>query len=90
MTSISPNAAGFATRFTRAEPAPRTFGGARSISSSSSAAWRMERRSRYAAAFVASVLGSSEARQFLMSDSVTSDRGISPNTGRTRVASSDR
>ena len=50
ITAISSTVAGTATRLTAAVPAPRIFGGARSISSSSSAAWSSERSRRYAAA----------------------------------------
>ena len=49
-------------RVTGGEPAPRIFGGARKISSSSSAATRIARSSRYAAALLDSVCGSIEAR----------------------------
>ncbi len=46
MTSISSRVAGTAIRWTRAVLAPRIFGGARSMSSSSSAATSIERSSR--------------------------------------------
>ena len=77
MTASSSRVAGTATRLTGADPAPRIFGGARTISSSSSADWRIERSSRYAAALLASVAGSSEARHCLISVRVTSVSGIS-------------
>ncbi len=78
MTASSSKVAGTATRFTGALLAPRIFGGARSISSSSSAACISERSSRYAAALVDSVDASSDARQALISERVTSRSGISP------------
>ncbi len=43
---ISSKVAGMTTCLTGALPAPRIFGGTRSISSSSWAAWRIERSSR--------------------------------------------
>jgi hypothetical protein len=46
ITAISSREACTATRLTGAEPAPRFLGGARSISSSSSADWSRERSSR--------------------------------------------
>lgn len=57
MTAISSKVAGTATLRTAAVLAPRIFGGARSISSCSAAAWSSERSNLYAAAFDASVFG---------------------------------
>jgi hypothetical protein len=69
---------------------PRTFGGTRSMSSSSSAAWRSERSTRQAAALVDSVVASGDALQALISDSVTSRYGIAAKYGRIRDPSSTR
>lgn len=90
MVLISSSVAGLMTRLTRDEPAPRIFGGARKISSSSSAATRIARSTRYAAALLDSVSGSSAARHRLISESVTSTSGMSANHGRMRVLSKIR
>lgn len=84
MMANSSKVAGIATYLTGALPAPLIFGGARAISSSSTAACKIERNNLKAAALVEAVAGSSDARQILICPKVTSLKVIWAKKGKIR------